>query len=86
MPNPTLSKTEKEKLINDWINYCNLAVNRIFNWRSDLISWKKIELDIPDEVFMAALDDLAKDGLLYWVDGCPHGIVQLREAVTGQEV
>lgn len=86
MVNDVSYQMQKRELVKDWIDHTNKSIDALFNWRSKLITWKNVSSDIPDEIFMDALNDLADTGLLEWIDGCHLGVDQLREVLTGKEV
>ncbi|MCB0208023.1 MAG: hypothetical protein KDJ52_01760 [Anaerolineae bacterium] len=74
----------KRKLITHFEQQANNAIDALFNWRSLLRTWQNDPRLIPDDMFMAHLDDLAEVGLLEFVDG--SDLDRLRELMTGQEV
>jgi len=68
----------------------NRSMRPLRTFYHTLQGWQQYTALIPDDVFMAAIEDLAQAGLLDWLDGnpldCvnsePRDIDALREAVT----
>lgn len=84
MANPLIEHLqERHNLLKSFEQQTGNAIDALFNWRSLLRTWQHDGRTIPDDAFMTHVNDLAKAGLLEFVDG--NELDRLRELVTGKE-
>lgn len=77
----------KTKVINDWIEASEQAIEALFTFKAYLFAWQKHPQtgNLPDDAFMSVIQDLTEAGLFEWFNASQADIDALRKVVTGVE-